>query len=584
MRPKGRFRAMRIRHKMYSLVALQLAMLVLAYVYSHAVVEKELLQRLTEHNSQLNHHNLADARDALAEMKNLCATTLSLENPEVNREMERIFRGLNAYRDINLSFRNTGKTWTRYFRSLPYVKRIQMCSTEGPTVYMDSGKEVFFITVTDKESPWVTEAMGRRGDYYVSASGHQLMLARAIINPLKYEKLGVIAVEADMSFLMSHFESGRLFPNQRYWFFIDGVLAAGDEGFSYEQALRVADAPTPHDSILIGQDSIYVYRRAEGPNQLLSLTEIPYNAIFGQVFKRNLGAIGVITLYVLCSFAAVALIVRSIFRSLKVFERAFGRIERGEFGRTVDDRMEGEFGTFIGAFNRMSVRLKQLIDEVYEKNLTEHKLELQMLRSQINPHFFYNTLEALRMNSCLGREEDNVRMIEYLGEILRYGVSSGTEPTRLKDEIAHLERYVRLHNLRCDAQIELRVFLPPDLMDRQIIRLVFQPLVENSIRHAMPEGEQPLSICVTGYREGSDIVFTVSDDGGGLSPDEVDAINAQLRGEQSNIRLGIGLRNVNRRIQLFYGDKYGLEIQSERGQGTEIIVRVRDMEGDGACA
>ncbi len=195
-----------------------------------------------------------------------------------------------------------------------------------------------------------------------------------------------------------------------------------------------------------------------------------------------------------------------------------------------------------------------------------------MLRSQINPHFFYNTLEAVRMNCMLGREQQNIRMIEYLSAILRYGVSSGSEPVRLRDEIKQLEDYASLHNLRSDAKVELRVFIPPELQDQEIIRLLFQPLVENSIQHGSMQGGQALTVCVMGYRDGGEIVFSVSDDGAGLSDEQAEAINRCLAGEETGAKIGIGLRNVHRRIQLYYGEKYGLSIKSRPGRGTEVTV------------
>jgi two-component system sensor histidine kinase YesM len=318
---------------------------------------------------------------------------------------------------------------------------------------------------------------------------------------------------------------------------------------------------------------IYLYYRLNGSEEIVSYTEIPYDAIYGQVFSQNRGAILAIALYVALSFLIVAWTVRDMLRSLRVFERAFHEIEQGQFGQTISAPMAGELTGFLNAYNHMSIRLKQLIDEIYEKNLAQHQLELQMLRSQINPHFFYNTLEAVRMNCMLGREQQNIQMIEYLSAILRYGVSSGSEPVRLRDEIKQLEDYASLHNLRSDTKVELRVFIPQDLLDQEMIRLLFQPLVENSIQHGSKQG-QALTVCVMGYRDADEIVFSVSDDGAGLSSEQADAINRCLAGEQTSVKIGIGLRNVHRRIQLYYGESYGLSIKSQPGRGTEVTVRI----------
>ena len=540
------------------------------------VVEKELLQRLTELNSRINFRNVTDARDTILEMKNICSSTLNLGNPEASLKLEQLVRRLERYEDINVSFHATRAQWMGYMRAPSCVRRIALCAKGGQTVYVEQNKATFFITLVDPDAGWMTETMKRRGGYYIAMNDGLFSLYQAVIVPSKYEKLGVVEVDADLSFLAENFERNKQFANQRYGLMVDGVQVVGDSALDVRRVSEIVAAETPYQSILIDLSGgmIYLYYRLNGVEEIVSYSEIPYDAIYGQVFSQNRGAILAIALYVVLSFLIVTWIVRDMLGSLLVFERAFRQIELGQFGQTISAPVAGELTGFLNAYNHMSVRLKQLIDEIYEKNLAQHQLELQMLRSQINPHFFYNTLEAVRMNCMLGREQQNIRMIEYLSAILRYGVSSGSEPVRLRDENKQLEDYASLHNLRSDAKVELRVFIPPELQDQEIIRLLFQPLVENSIQHGSIEGGQALTVCVMGYRDGGEIVFSVSDDGVGLSDEQAGAINRCLAGEKAGAKIGIGLRNVHRRIQLYYGEKYGLSIKSRPGRGTEVTVRI----------
>ncbi len=570
----AKLKAVKLKHKLYLLILLQLVVLTLIFGYMRTVVEKGLLQRLTELNSRINFQNVTDARDMILEMQNICSSTLNLGSPEASLKLEQLVRQMGRYEDINVSFRATRAQWMGYMRGTSRVRRIALCAKGGQMVYMEQKKDTFFITLADPDAQWMTETMKRRGGYYMAMNDGLFSLYRAVIVPSKYEKLGVMEVDADLSFLTENFERNKQFANQRYGLMVDGVQVTGDSALDYGRVSEIVAAPTPYQSILVDQTNgmIYLYYRLSGSEEIVSYTEIPYDAIYGQVFSQNRGVILAIALYVALSFLIVAWTVRDILRSLRVFERAFHEIEQGQFGQTINAPVAGELTGFLNAYNHMSVRLKQLIDEIYEKNLAQHQLELQMLRSQINPHFFYNTLEAVRMNCMLGREQQNIRMIEYLSAILRYGVSSGSEPVRLRDEIKQLEDYASLHNLRSDAKVELRVFIPPELQDQEIIRLLFQPLVENSIQHGSMQGGQALTVCVMGYRDGGEIVFSVSDDGAGLSDEQAEAINRCLAGEETGAKIGIGLRNVHRRIQLYYGEKYGLSIKSRPGRGTEVTV------------
>jgi sensor histidine kinase YesM len=572
----AKLKSVKLKHKLYIMIILHLVVLTVVYAYMHTVVEKELLQRLTELNSRINFENAADARDTILEMKNICSSTLNLESSDATLKLEQVIKQLERYEDINVSFRAISSQWMAYMRGMPHVQRIALCSKNGPLVYMGQNSASFFITLADPNAQWMTETMKRRGDYYLAENDGLFSLYRAIIVPSKYEKLGAMEVDADLSFLAENFERNKQFANQHYGLMVNGIQVAGDSTLDYNRVNQIVAAQTPYQSILMDGSvgKIYLYYRLDGSEEITSFAEIPYDAIYGQVFSQNRGIMLVVALYVILSFAIVALIVRDTLQSLRVFERAFRQIEQGQFGQTVDAPVAGELTGFLHSFNHMSLRLKQLIDEVYEKNLVQHQLELQMLRSQINPHFFYNTLEAVRMNCMMGREQQNIQMIEYLSAILRYGVSSGSEPVKLRDEINQLEVYAKLHNLRSDAQVDLRVFLPPELQDQEMIRLLFQPLVENAIQHGASEDGRLLTVCVMGYRDGDEIVFSVSDDGVGLSEGQADAINRCLAGEETDVKVGIGLRNVHRRIQLYYGDRYGLSIKSRPGCGTEVTIRV----------
>ncbi|MCL2362170.1 MAG: histidine kinase [Defluviitaleaceae bacterium] len=565
---------LKLRYKLSFFIVPQVIVFILLYVFTTNLIENEVLLRITEHNRNLNLWNAADTRAVIDEMKNLCDSTLRLETPAVMLSIEQLLFELEHYENINISFANTARVWRMALARSQNIREAAIVSYYGPTVFMVPDRESFFITMTNPYESWMDGARQMRGGYYISAENGNIRVSREIICPTTLRRLGVITVVAETPFAMARFESNRLFADQQYALFLNGQLVTGNAQFCIEEARAAIYTPSPYDFILFNRrgNSIMIYYRHDSPVEIISITQISHNGIYMQAFRGIGGFVLAIMLGVLGVGAAIilAVIMRGVFKSLKIFESAFAQIERGEFGHTIDVSIEGELQGFLDSYNQMSRKLGNLITEVYEHKLTEQKLELQMLRGQINSHFLYNTLETIRMNCLLRMEEKNIQMIEYLGKILQYSVAPGSEPVKVEDELLYLDYYANLCKLRTGANMEITVFVQPILLEQATIRLLFQPIVENAIRHGTQTAGTPLKIHVTGYVDGDRAVYTVSDNGVGISKEKAAEINGNLTGMYAGSNLG--LYNVHRRIQLLHGGDYGISIYPLPKQGTEVRI------------
>ena len=575
-----KIKGMKLRYKLLVFILPQLALFLLLYIYISTFVENEMLIRLTEHNRYLNHWNVTYTRNILTEMKNVSDVTLRMNSPTNMLEIEQLITYLSLNENIHLAFASTSRLWHLLLSSSSYVHTVAIVSYNGSTVYMTRGRARSFIQsgikFADPNEYWIQSAIARRGGYYISGGDGQLRISREIVCPTRLVRLGVITVEANAPFIAERFESVRLFPDQQYSLFVNRHLSAGNSDFSIEEIYSVINAPSPFDFILFDRtnNSIMLYYRQDSPVEILSITMVPYDAIFMQAFQSIGGFVLIAMLGIMGIGVAVffAMIMRSTIKSLKVFEGAFSQIEKGEFGRIIDIEVDGELQEFLHSYNHMSKKLAELITEVYERKLTEQKLELEMLRDQINPHFLYNTLETLRMNSLIGAEKENVQIIEYLGTILRYGVSSGAEPATVEEEIKHLEYYVNLHNLRFGSRVHLRIFIQPELMQCTVVRLLFQPIVENAIKHGMRPSGVPLEIQIIGYAKENRAIYTITDNGIGISKEKARELMMILSDQRAST--GIGIYNVHRRIRLMYGEDCGLSIYPLPGRGTEVRIEL----------
>ncbi len=265
-------------------------------------------------------------------------------------------------------------------------------------------------------------------------------------------------------------------------------------------------------------------------------------------------------------------IIISINRPLARLVNMCEEIGRGNFSVRVPCSQTDELSYLTQSLNNMSERVQQLINEVYVRTLAERDLELQMLRSQINPHFLYNTLENMRMSAYTHGYMELSEMCLLLSKVLRYGVTNHAALVTIREELEHLQYYTSLLH-HCFPQLQVDTFIDKRLYEYCTTKLIFQPLVENAANHAVKDPGYSLRIQVWGYEEKNDLIFTVSDNGQGMEKEYLEDLRCSLD-EENNTRYGIGLKNIHRRIRLYYGKDYGLLINSSPGKGTAVTVRI----------
>ena len=193
-----------------------------------------------------------------------------------------------------------------------------------------------------------------------------------------------------------------------------------------------------------------------------------------------------------------------------------------------------------------------------------------MLRSQINPHFLYNTLDSMRMAALNVGYDYLASMCELLAKILRYGVSSPKNLVTVEEEQNHLCEYITLINLRY-SNIVIQRNIDPSILQYRMLKLLLQPLVENSVNHGIGDDTENGMIQIWGFQREDMLVFMVTDNGNGMDEEHLQLLRDYLD-DKNNAFKSIGLKNIKKRIQLYYGEKYNLSIDSRPGQGTSVTV------------
>lgn len=224
------------------------------------------------------------------------------------------------------------------------------------------------------------------------------------------------------------------------------------------------------------------------------------------------------------------------------------------------------------SYNQMVEKMENYSKLQFELGKSVEKAEMKALQAQINPHFLYNTLDIINFIALENGTYDICSVVQNLAHFYKLSLSGGLDIVPIKNELALIESYVNLLNLKYENSVALNVDVPKEIEDSSILKMILQPIVENAILHGIREKTEPVgTVTIKGRLENGEVVLAVSDDGVGMPPDKLEQLQ---QGKCSTMNHGYGIKNVIRRIQLHYGDKDSLRIVSEVGVGTTVYVCV----------
>lgn len=288
-----------------------------------------------------------------------------------------------------------------------------------------------------------------------------------------------------------------------------------------------------------------------------------------------------------------AFFARMITRPIDGLQKRMQQVEDGEYKELIRMESGDEIGRLISSYNRMVMRIKALIEDVYMAEIKQKNARYLALKTQINPHMLYNTLESIRMKALILGADEVADMVKILARMFRMTLHENPAPHRLQDEIDYAEHYMQLQNMRFDNNFMLSVEMEARIREARIIAMVLQPLIENCIEHGARGHQKLLHIFVTGELSAADdIMIRVRDDGKGMTPEQIGSLNYLLgRAEADKYKLdnkeeqqgGIGLKNIAERIKLYYGERYYLRVAGNADRGTviEVLIPGRWLPAEG---
>ena len=233
-----------------------------------------------------------------------------------------------------------------------------------------------------------------------------------------------------------------------------------------------------------------------------------------------------------------------------------------------------EVQSLANSFTEMAVRMKNLMDDIVEEQKLIRKSELEALQAKINPHFLYNTLDSIIWFAELEDYRNVIEMVKALSNLFRISISKDREIITLEEELTHVECYLTIQRKRYADNFNFLISLPDELKHKPIIKLLVQPIVENSIYHGIKYLMDPGFIEIKVLQDGTDILISVSDNGVGMDKKTQETLLTTDKHVHDKHGSGIGVFNVNKRIKLTYGERYGIKIISEIDEGSTFEIRI----------
>ncbi|MDD3409512.1 MAG: sensor histidine kinase [Eubacteriales bacterium] len=459
------------------------------------------------------------------------------------------------------------------------IRRAFIRTWRGEVITRDS----FYASTRDKISQ-IADAVEQpanvlHGKVYLyadPASPNVLYLARTIYEwqgTVSFSKLdtpiGLWVLEIQLR-AFSQLIEGKLNPVIQY------ALARGDEQMIFSSVDLQADlcALQSGDRLADGEATYRVYAYPLGLNDLRLLALVNETLLYSDItgtFQQWILAIGLCLTLVL---AAIIMASASLSRQFDAFIAKIGSTQLADHNALLPVSTQDEFGELARVYNEMMLRISSLHEQVVMNELMVKKAELRSFQAQINPHFLYNTLDCINSLVAMGRMEETRQTVTALGNIMRMSIK-GPDFLSVAQEVDYIRQYLLIQKMRYQDRILFLLEVPNTLAHDRIPKLVLQPILENAIIHGVSEKIGQGVVAIRGREENGTLIFEIRDNGVGMPESIIQRINERREEAPEEMARGsIGILNIQSRLFLLYGERYGLRISANPKGGTCVTVRL----------
>lgn len=505
---------------------------------------------------------------------------------KINNKEEISYEEMISFYDVNIS------SLERMVNSNPYIYQIRVyVDSENmeemmPILYRYDRMKRLSWAKSKEVSGWKYDYLDTTFDSYVMNQAQRLL---ALITPIvEYTsgQLGVleVAVEMDTMFPAVYEEDTNAIT-----FFVDskGIIHCSEANKAYiteymqwntpvQDAQQTEDGPAmkyqkwKYDSVLEGSQYI-----KELDGTLVRIDNLQEE--IGVLHRnRNIFLMILIGLSVALAYFVDFVVKRLLSRFYEILQ-SIREVQKGDLNVVITGRGNDEMAELGNQINKMMERIRQLMEDNLNRELLVKNSEIRALQNQINAHFIYNVLESIKMMAEIDERYDISDAITSLGKLLRYSMRWTSGKVTVGEELEYIKNYLALINLRFDYEIYLSLNLPEIMIHQEIPKMSLQPIVENAIYHGIEQIAEDTNIYVKGMLVDGDCIIEITDCGKGMTEQQVAELHRKINGEieaGGGSGNGIGLKNVQDRIKINFGEAYGITISSKLGCYTKVRMRI----------
>ena len=323
---------------------------------------------------------------------------------------------------------------------------------------------------------------------------------------------------------------------------------------------------------------IYTIRTRKGSSWRIVAVSFVDELIEGRLKDCLILLAGLLLIVLAATIVSSVVLSRYISRPIHSLNKAMGEFEANAEGFSYEPVYGSlEVTSLSNAFGHLVIRIQELMNQVRNEEIVLRKTELRALQAQINPHFLYNTLDSIAWMCEEGRTKDAVEMVNALARLFRISISKGHELIPVEKEVEHAKSYLQIQKFRYKNQFQYSFEVQESCLGYYCNKITLQPIIENAIYHGLNRMIDEGFIEIRIFEDGDDVVFTVEDNGVGMTKEQCESIlHKEVKGQTG----GIGIKNVNDRVKIYFGEQYGMKIESELDEGTKVSIRMPKLKED----
>jgi two-component system sensor histidine kinase YesM len=494
----------------------------------------------------------------------------------------------SARRDMQFFFNNL-------ILSNDYINGIYLFLPDGNSITFTNNSTDLRVGYIPKHDEWYKQTLEKKGGLYVSNVSEKkfiinalpsLTFARAIYDFDTHQFLGVLMLDCGTNFFRAL--DNDIIPNMTNLYLVDhtGRILFDNTKNKLGQPLptylehKIQSNPD-EDFQEVQKGNVTVIKRFSD-NDWKIVAAIPVNELYK---PYNLSEKLIIYIAATCGiiFILLSMVLSNLLTRPTVELSRIMRLNKKLHSVSADKhlRRNDEVGILYREYNNMIEAINKYIKESYQNKLITLDSQMKSLEAQINSHFLYNTLESINSIAEIEEIESISIMTKALGDMFRYSIKTESELVSVSDELNHVNNYIAIQNIRYDNSIDFKLEIPDEIFSCRILKLILQPIIENSILHGLEKKKMQGCVTLRAYETSNNqIVFEISDDGIGMDEVQLTVIRNYLQEQPEFKELGkrnkqsVGLKNVHSRIALYYELDFGLTIDSKAGKGTIIKINV----------